>query len=300
MRIRKAGEITDNLWRLGTEESCVYLLEGKESSAIISGGMSYILPVLVRQLQEFGISDKKITHLIILHTHFDHVGIIPYLKRLWPPLNIYASSRGWELLFNPKAISVINDYTIKVTKRVLGSTDELSKYDWQWRDDVSGYSLVEGDMIDLGGIQIKFYETPGHSSCSISAYIPKLKIIFPSDAVAIPYRDEFIIAANSDLAIYRESLVKLSNLEFEILCADHYGYIVEKEAREYINKSKIALTDMINNLRHALQKEGSIDQAAKTLVDKHFRLRPDYFIAPEILLQTYGQMLKHVAKQESV
>ena len=299
MRIRKAGKITDHLWRLGTEESSVYLLEGSKSSAIISGGMSYLLPVFLRQLQEFGISDKKIIHLIILHTHFDHVGIIPYLKRSWPQLNVYASSRGWEQLSNPKAISVINDYTIKVTKRVRGSTDELSKYDWQWRDDVVGYSLAEGDMLDLGGIQIKFYETPGHSSCSISAYIPKLKTILPSDAVAIPYRDEYVIAANSDLTMYLQSMEKIGKLEIEILCADHYGYIIEEEARNYINKSKIALTDMINNLRHALQKEGSIDKAAKTLVDKHFRLRPDYFIAPEILLQTYGQMLKHVAKQES-
>jgi glyoxylase-like metal-dependent hydrolase (beta-lactamase superfamily II) len=299
MRIRKAGKVTDHLWRLGTEESCVYLVEGTESSAIISGGMSYILPVFLRQLQEYGISDKKITHLIILHSHFDHVGIIPFLKRSWPQLSVYASSRGWELLSNPQAISVINDFTIKVTQRVLGKTDELSVYDWQWRDDISGYSLAEGNLLDLGDIQIEFYETPGHSSCSISAYIPKLKAIFPSDAVAIPFKDEFIIAANSNLTKYRQSLEKLGNFEIEILCADHYGYIVEEEARNYINESKIALTDMKNILRQALQKEGSIDRAAKTLVDKHFKLRPDYFIAPEILLNTYGQMLKHVAEEGS-
>ena len=285
--------------RLGTEESCVYLLEGSKSSAIISGGMSYILPVFLRQLQEFGISDKKITHLIILHTHFDHVGIIPFLKRSWPQSSVYASSRGWQLLSNPKGISVINDFTLKVAKKVAGNLNEVSKYDWQWRDDVTGYSLAEGDALDLGNMQIKIYETPGHSSCSISAYIPELKVIFPSDAVAIPFRDEFIIAANSDLTMYRQSMERLSNLEFEILCADHYGYVVEEEAHDYIDKSKIALTDMINNLKEALQKEGSIDQAAKTLVDKHFRLRPDYFITPEILLRTYGQMLKHVVKQES-
>jgi 2-aminobenzoylacetyl-CoA thioesterase len=297
MRIREAGKVTDNLWRLGTEESCVYLLEGSESSAIISAGMSYILPVFLRQLHEYGISDKKIAHIIILHSHFDHIGIIPFLKRSWPQLNVYASSRGWELLSNPKAISMINEFTLKVTKRVLGKTDGLSKYDWQWRDDFAGYSLAEGDAIDLGDIQIKFYETPGHSSCSISAYIPKLKTIFPSDAVAIPFKDEFIIAANSSLTKYQQSLEKLGNFEIEILCADHYGYIVKEEARNYINESKIALTDMKKILRQALQKEGSIDRAAKTLVDKHFRLRPDYFIAPEILRNTYGQMLKHIADQ---
>ena len=44
MRFRKPGKIDGNLWYLGAEESGVYLLRGDHGTAMINGGMSYILP----------------------------------------------------------------------------------------------------------------------------------------------------------------------------------------------------------------------------------------------------------------
>ena len=194
MRIRQAGRIDDGLWLLGTQESCVYLLEGTKTSVLISAGMPYILPDLFRQMASRGMTPEKIEQIVILHAHFDHVGVVPYLKRNRPDMKIYASARGWEVLTNPRAVSVINEFSEKVRRRMKGSEDSLAGLDWAWRDDVKGETLAQGDRLDLGGRQLQFFETPGHSSCSISAWVPGLNILFPSDAVAIPYRDEWIIA----------------------------------------------------------------------------------------------------------
>ncbi len=292
MRIKKAGLIDNGLWLLGTEESCVYLLEGSKSSVLISAGLSYILPDMFRQFDSLGLSIDRIEHVIILHAHFDHVGIVPFIKRKWPHLKVHASSRGWEVLTNPKAISVINEYTLKVCRRVRGATDALSMLDWQWRDDVCGEVLKQNSCIDLGGRQIEIHETPGHSSCSISAYVPQLKALFPSDATAIPYRDEYVIAAGSSFEKYQQSLDKLAGLDVKILCADHYGYITGEEATHYIARSKSATDQMIDRLQWALREHSSVEQAARQLVNLHFAQRPDYFVHPDILLSTYTQMLK--------
>ena len=292
MRSSNPGQIDEGLWLLGTKESCVYLLEGSQSSALISAGMSYILPDLLRQINDFGISANKIEHIIILHSHFDHVGIVPFLKRKWPHVTIYASVRGWQVLNSPKAVSIINDYTMKVCRRVRGNTDDLSLLDWQWRYDAQGDDLGEGSRIDLGNRHIEIHETPGHSSCSISAYVPQLKALFPSDAAAIPYRDEFVIAAGSSFRQYLQSLDKLSGLDIEILCADHYGYVSGDEAKHYIARSKAAADQMIDRLLLALRQESSVEQVARQLVKSHFDLRPDYFVDPDILLSTYTRMLK--------
>ncbi len=296
MRLRKAGLICEGLWLLGTEESCVYLLEGRTTSALISAGLSYILPDLFRQIDSSGIAEKKIEHLIILHAHFDHVGIVPFLKRKWPHLKIYASSRGWEVLAKPNAISVINEYTLKVCRRVRGNADSLSTLDWQWRDDVHGTVLKQNSCIDLGGRQVEIHETPGHSSCSISAYVPQMKALFPSDAVAIPYKDEYVIAAGSSFDAYRKSMDKLALLDIEMICADHYGYVTGEEATHYIAQSKSAVNQMIDRLHLALKKEGSVAHAAEQLVKHHFELRPDYFVHPDILLGTYANMLKQFVR----
>lgn len=295
MRVKEAGQIRDGLWLLGTKESCVYLLEGKHACALISAGMSYILPELLRQLTSSGIPPERIEHIIILHSHFDHVGIVPFLKRKWPHLTISASSRGWDVLTNPKAVSVINQYTRKVCERMRGSTDILSSLDWSWRDDVRGESVKQGSCVDLGGRHIEIHETPGHSSCSISAYIPELSVLCPSDAVAIPYEDEYIIAAGSSFADYERSLDHLKLLDIDILCADHYGYIAGEEAKHYIAESASALHQITEKIHRALEEAGSVERAAALLVHRHFECRPDYFVHPDILLNTYTKMLKQFA-----
>jgi glyoxylase-like metal-dependent hydrolase (beta-lactamase superfamily II) len=296
MRIKTPGKVTENLWLLGTEESCVYLLRGKESSAVISAGLSYILPEFLHQLSAFGIDKKQILHMIILHSHFDHVGIVPFLKRTSPHLNVYASSRAWQVLSQPKSISVIKDYTLRVATRRLYDMKTMAALDWEWRDDISGQTLSEEKVIDLGNVQIVIYETPGHSSCSISAYVPQMQILFASDAVAIPYRDEYIIAAASNMKQYQQSLDKIINLKVKILAADHYGYIDGEEAALYVERSKQAAFQMEKTLITALRQEGSVEKATDKLVDLHYLLRPDYFIAPEILTGTYSQMLKQYAR----
>ena len=295
MRIRQAGRIDDGLWLLGGEESCVYLLEGATTSVLLSAGMSYILPDFFRQIASWGMKPDQIEHVVILHAHFDHVGVVPYLKRNWPAMKIYASARGWEVLANPKAISVINEFSEKVRRRVKGSEDPLAGMDWTWRNDIKGETLSEGDRLDIGGRQVRFFETPGHSSCSISAWVPEMKILFPSDAVAIPYRDEYIIAVGSSFEKYLASLEKLAGLDARMICADHYGCIAGEEARGYIGQTKDATAQMMDRMRRALQTEGSIEQAARELIRLHYERRPDYFVHPDILQRTYTQMLKQLA-----
>ena len=55
MRVRKPGRVGDHIWFLGREESGVYLLEGEDGAMVISGGMSYIVPEILQQFDEFRI-----------------------------------------------------------------------------------------------------------------------------------------------------------------------------------------------------------------------------------------------------
>ncbi len=186
MRIRKPGKINDHLWFLGRKESCVYLLRGSRDSMLINGGMSYIVPDLLRQFDEFDIDESRITRLLILHSHFDHVGIIPFLKRRNNKLAVYGSARAWEILRMPKAIKTINAFNHEVSMQV-GREAAYEAQDLEWREVINGNTISEGDTFDMGNLTGQVYETPGHSSCSISLYVPELKALFPSDGACIPY-----------------------------------------------------------------------------------------------------------------
>ena len=143
-------------------------------SLIISGGMSYLAPVVRNQLDAFGIDEKRIQKLLILHSHFDHVGLVPFFQRRYPDLQVYASARAWQILRMPKGIETINAFGRLVAER-MGVTGWLEGHDLEWRDDVVGRVVSEGATIDLGGLTVQILETPGHSSCSISAYVPEIQ-----------------------------------------------------------------------------------------------------------------------------
>ena len=261
---------------------------------IINGGMGYILPAVLDQIEAFGIDRGKIRKCLILHAHFDHVGIIPYMKRAIRDLEVYASKRGWEILQMPKAIETINAFGRNVTER-MGMLEACTPYDMDWRDNLRGSVVREGDVIDLGNVAVHIFETPGHSSCAIAAYVPQIRALFPSDGGGIPYKDIITTSGNSNYTKFQESLEKLRDLEVDYYCADHYGYVTGTEARDFIPRSIEAAQAHREEMEKALKDTGSIEAAAKGMVNDFLDENPDYFLAPDILEGIYRQMVKHIA-----
>ena len=72
----------------------------------------------------------------------------------------------------------------------MGLEEGFRGYDCEWQHDVQGKTVKEGDTIHLGGWAIGILETPGHSSCSLTAYVPEIKALFPSDGGGIPFGSE--------------------------------------------------------------------------------------------------------------
>lgn len=294
MRIRNPGKVREGLWALGREESRVYLVEGEHESMVVSGGMSYIVPDVLEQMERFGIDEGKVRKILILHSHFDHVGIVPFFKRRHPQVEVLASKRAWEILPMEKAIRTINQFSRDVTRR-MGKEKVYSAYDLEWREDISGLRVSEGDRIDLGGIDVSILETPGHSSCSISAYVPQWKVLFPSDGGGIPFRETIIPSGNSDYTQFQKSLEKLAAVEVEYYCADHYAHVVGEEAREMVRRSIEAAQRHREQVEAALRSEGDIEKASRKLVLAFYRENPDYFLSPEIFAGVYRQIVRHIA-----
>ena len=294
MRIRKPGKVQEQIWFLGREESGVYLLEGNNGSMIVSGGMSYIVSDLLHQFEEFGIDENRIKKFLILHSHFDHVGIIPFFKRRHPEIEVYASLRGWEILQMDKAILTINEFSRNVAKR-MGKEDVYSTYDLEWRNDVSGKAIREGDRVDLGNLEVSILEIPGHSSCCIAAYVPELKALFPTDGGGIPFNETIVTSGNSNYTKYQQGLERLKDLDVDYYGADHYGYVIGEEAWEFIPKSiEMAKKNRVL-MEQVYRSTQDIDAAARKLISSFYEENPSYFLSPEIFLDVYRQMVRHIA-----
>jgi glyoxylase-like metal-dependent hydrolase (beta-lactamase superfamily II) len=295
MRHRAAGKIADNLWYLGREEAGVYILEGKVGSIMINGGLAHILPDVLSQMKEFAIDPAKLKKILILHSHFDHIGVIPYFKRNWPAIEVYGSEETWRILKIQKAIDIANQFS-KVVADKMGLGAALAGFDYAWRDDITGQTVGEGSRIDLGGTALDILYTPGHTHCSITAYEPRLKALFPSDGGGIPYRDMSFASANTNFTQYLESLEKMKPLAVETLCADHYGYVTGEDARGFIDLTIREGRKLRAQMEGILREKGNVDEAAKAMTVYFYRECPDYFIAADILEGVFRQMMKFLEK----
>lgn len=293
MRCRAPGKICDGLYYLGHAESGVYLVAGRNEAMIISGGMSYIAPVVARQLQELGVGEDCISSMLILHAHFDHIGIVPFFRQRHPDLKVYASARAWQILTEPRNILTINQFGRRVTEH-LGIVD--SEYVPDWRPGPPGETVYEDSAINLGGIDVHILETPGHSSCSVTAYVPQLQALFPSDGGGIPYKEAIVAAPNSNFIQYTDSLKKMERLTVKYLCADHFGYVTGDEALSYVARSLESTEQEYRRLAAIYHRVQDVEIAAKEAASSFLAQNPDYFLSPDIYEGICRQMMKQIAR----
>ncbi len=298
MPISTPCKINNHLSFLGNMEACIYLLEGSRESILINGGVSYVAPEVMRQIRSFNIDQSKITKMLLLHSHFDHVGIAPFFKRRHPNVELIASQRAWDVLKKPKVIESINAGNQYVTQSRWGS-DACSDYDLEWTPDIAGSSVGEGDLINLGGVELIIYETPGHSPCSISAYVPELNALFPSDALGLPCDDTIATYGTSNYTDFEKSIQKLKWLPVKYICFDHYGYVTGAEAQYFIENSIQAARDRRFLVQKIYNKTGDVDKTAKELAyllraENRLKLVPD-----ETFIEAHRQITLHLIKDQT-
>jgi glyoxylase-like metal-dependent hydrolase (beta-lactamase superfamily II) len=226
----------DSVVLLGAWPNCLYLLKGEEAM-IVGGGMSWVAPALERQFAAMDFDLSRIRYLAITHSHFDHCGAIPYLKRKFPRAKVLASTYAQRVFSLKKAVQFIAAMNERMLE-ISGAGKEAGTLDVKFDGIYPDQTISDRDTVDLGkGITVQFLETPGHTQCSLSAYVPSLKVLFPSDAAAFPKFDGSGAAHPSpqyDFRLYQESLKKLKALEVEILAFEHHGFLRGGEAKKFL------------------------------------------------------------------
>jgi glyoxylase-like metal-dependent hydrolase (beta-lactamase superfamily II) len=294
MIIEEPGFVTDRILFLGRKESCVYLLKGAEEYTLIGGGLAYIVPDIISQLKSFSIKEKKIKRIIILHSHFDHCGIVSYFKKRWPWVSITASERAKELLDKPEIMESISSLNqLFLTEHNLDPQNKNIEieFDRITIDDV----VKEGDVLSCDGLSMEVMEVPGHSSCSIAIYLPQEKAMFASDAGGIPIGDRIFTAANSNFDKYQESLQKMARYEIEIYLTEHFGARTGSDARHFLQKSMAAAKDTRRMLEASYAKTKDIKKSTKEITDMFMEWVPEGFMPKEIISMVIGQMIRFVA-----
>jgi len=299
MWIREPGEVSDRIDFLGTFDVCLYLLKGKEAM-IIGGGMSHIAPSLERQFRQTDFDLAKIKYLVIPHSHFDHCGAVPYLKRRFPRAEIVASAHSKQVFSKEKAVNFIANANREMLQK-SGLQDEYERLNLQFDGIQVDRVVGENDIIDLGdGIEAHFIEVPGHSKCCIATYVPQLKAVFPSDAAPCPIQAENGLSypsAQYDFSLYVESLKKLTSYDVQICAFDHNGVLVGDQAERILQQGLDQTEKVKSYIIEQYQAIRDLDRTAAKVASEVLQKNRFDYISPELMVAITKPMISSIIRQ---
>ena len=290
--IVEPGKITERITLLGAPESCFYHVDGGGEAVIIGGGMAHLAPQVHSQIEAFAIDVKKISRLVVLHTHFDHCGLVPYLKKRWPWMKVAASAQGKSRLSDPRVTQTIASFNQMAIARAK-LEQEAARLGFEFTDIDVEQSLQEGDRLVCGEVAIDILEVPGHSSCSIAAYVPEEKAFFVSDATGVYSKDFSFAAGNSNYDLYQKSLQRIATYPVETVLLEHYGAAVGEEARSLFAKAVETAEAMRASIEKTYRLTRDVAKTTETITQFVLARSPDYFgVIPMVI----GQMVKFITK----
>ena len=288
-------QVTPRITLLGRRESCIYLVDGGEESVVVEGGMAYVAPHLVRQIEDLGIDENKIKRLVILHSHFDHCGLVPFLKRRWPWAKVSASARAEQLLSDPKVTERIADLNQAMISRAR-LEEEARRLGFAFTRAEVEETLEDGDVITCGDVTLEVIEVPGHSSCSIALYVAEEKALFVSDAAGVRHKDFFLPTGNSNYDLYEASLEKMARYDVEAILPGHFEPALGDEARAYLSKAIDDSKEARTVLESSYLRTRDVGKSTEELVRLYMEKAPMYFLSEDIFTVIVGQMIRFIAK----
>jgi len=220
--------------RLGTYWNPLYVVVGREA-AIIDGGVLPLYPLVAETVLSLA-REIPISHWIVTHAHFDHCGLLPYLRDELPGCQICASASAGRILGQAKAAAFIEEQNRMLCRLNAMAVPEPPRSALGFQID---RCLGEGDEIDLGsGVRLLFASSRGHSECGISVWLPKQQVLFPSDALGACVDEEVFPLIFHSYHEYAASLDRLEALRPRRIMPGHYQHQSESEAHKLFDRAR--------------------------------------------------------------
>lgn len=204
----KAARVCDDVYLVGgpgvshAMDCCVYLVDAGEL-VLIDAGAGRGTDRIVDNILSLGFAAEQLSTVIVTHAHIDHIGSLSALKKLLD-VRIVAHALDCPAIESGKGVGAEH----------YGVQYQPCQVDVQ----VSG----DAASLEIGSRKFEFIHIPGHTPGSLAVLLQAGagRVLFGQD-IHGPYHPMW--GGEPDKAA--ASLVKLRDLEADVLCEGHYGII---------------------------------------------------------------------------
>lgn len=265
--------ISPSVYLLGNAYFQSYLVRG-ECCALIEGGVSWTVPLLVKQLKKLQIPASDLQYLIIPHAHFDHVCGVPGLKQAFPQIQVLASATAAKVLSKQTVIAGFFAEDNILKENMANHHANFEPATAQPAATITIDSVIkEGDRLDLGrGCSLEFFQLPGHSPCGLGAYLAVEQVLFPSDSGGYPLNEDMMFpmyfAGYED---YLASLKRLAEFESEVLAAPHEVLLTgREEISNFLRRSYAGTVELYQAILQDYRAGKSREDISEALFQKFY------------------------------
>jgi len=219
------------------------LLIGDDYTALFDCGMMFCCEKTIQNVknalnggaaQLWTAHNRSLDFIFLTHTHYDHIGALPFFRKEWSGTRVVTSEVGAAVLLKSTPRRVIRELSLAAaeTYKVELSMD--------YSDDLfhADITVKDNDVISLGGVSVQIIETPGHTRDSMAFFIPELKLLIINETPGILMPDGkvypcYLTSYNDTI----QSINKCSQIPYEHLSMPHCGVVSGKEADGFFKKA---------------------------------------------------------------
>ena len=245
------------------------LIIGSEKTAVIDCGMAYcgddMVKNIKKRLKEEGRSTLDLAFLT--HSHYDHIGALPYLKQAFAEVTVYGSAHCQAILQRPNARELIRE--LGLAARDLYRSQSMQ--DIPVENLTVDIALKDGDVISLGDETIQAIEAKGHTDCSMAYALEPDGILFTSESTGII---EAGLTINTPIlksfADAKQSLKKCKGYGARYICLPHFGLIPQDFNEEYWKLFEQGCSERIEMARQMKAQGLDADEMLRRYRDRYW------------------------------
>ena len=241
--------------RLGSGSgSDAYLLFFPGEAVLWDAGFAWYGPEMAQEVRA-GLGGARLGKILLSHSHYDHVGAVPYIKEAFPDAEVIAAPHAAATFLKEKARRSMRALDDSVAAR-SGHAPCDDRFECLHAD----RTVEEGDEIELGGVRARVVFFPGHTRDCIGFYFPDTGFLLGSETLGVPRGKETVIVSPLFSAVATaESLAKALRLDPQGMLLSHGGAVEAKDCRWLLTESRRKLSLLVDSVL-AAAREGKTEE----------------------------------------
>ena len=271
-----------------------YVVRGQKA-ALIEVGPTNNAPLIEEGLEKMKLDLKELAYIIPTHIHIDHGGGVGWWAKKLPHVKIVIHPLGVPHMIDPTRLNAS-------TKLAFGDGFESRYGTIQPVPQTQVHTAKDGEVLSLGGRELKIIFTPGHAPHHISLWDAKTRGLFGGEALGIPSEGSDIpfpacAPPAFDMDQYLATAEQLRSLNPSILFYSHDG--IGRDVSRLIDLLQIHTRAFGAILEPAVKAGESKEQMGQRLKDYIFKTTgtvSDY--APDMAVMGYALYFKRKAEKK--